>query len=68
LRAVKGDRLERLLVVQPRVEIRFVRPAEVGFVEAAGASDASGNRLAGPLDVDAAQAATTGTMDVKGPV
>ena len=48
--------LERLLVVEPRIDAALVRALEAGLVEPARAADALGDVVAGELEVNAAEA------------
>src|SRR5688572_21930219 len=47
--------LERLFVVEARIDAALVGALEIGFGEAARAADAFGDVFAGELDVDAAE-------------
>src|SRR6202142_4695978 len=66
LAAHKHSQLDRLFVIEPRIERRVVGALQVAFLQAARAAGALGDILARQLDVDAAQAAAVLRVDVEG--
>ena len=58
--------LQRLLVVQPRIDVAAIRLAEIGLAQSAGPADALRDVLAGQLEMDAAENRAQPLVNFKG--